>query len=54
MVEVLVADTGRGKETNSLKVVFDRFYQEEGALRRSTCGTRSGLAICKQIVAGPR
>jgi signal transduction histidine kinase len=52
MVEVLVADTGRGIEANSLKVVFDRFYQEEGALRRSTGGTGLGLAICKQIVAG--
>jgi DICT domain-containing protein/signal transduction histidine kinase len=52
MVEVLVADTGRGIEPNSLKVVFDRFYQEEGALRRSTGGTGLGLAICKQIVTG--
>lgn len=52
MVEVLVADTGRGIEPNSLKVVFDRFYQEEGALRRSTGGTGLGLAICKQIVVG--
>jgi len=52
MVEVLVADTGRGIEANSLKVVFERFYQEEGALRRSTGGTGLGLAICKQIVAG--
>ncbi|MBD0312151.1 MAG: GAF domain-containing protein [Microcoleus sp. T3-bin5] len=52
MVEVLVADTGRGIEANSLKVVFERFYQEEGALRRSAGGTGLGLAICKQIVAG--
>jgi signal transduction histidine kinase len=52
MVEVLVADTGRGIEAKSLKVVFDRFYQEEGALRRSAGGTGLGLAICKQIVAG--
>lgn len=52
MVEVLVADTGRGIEPSSLKVVFDRFYQEEGALRRSAGGTGLGLAICKQIVTG--
>ncbi|MCY7385403.1 MAG: GAF domain-containing protein [Microcoleus sp. CAN_BIN18] len=52
MVEVLVADTGRGIEASSLKIVFDRFYQEEGALRRSAGGTGLGLAICKQIVAG--
>lgn len=52
MVEVLVSDTGRGIEASSLKVVFDRFYQEEGALRRSAGGTGLGLAICKQIVTG--
>jgi hypothetical protein len=52
MVEVTVADTGRGIEPNRLEVVFDRFYQEEGALRRSTGGTGLGLAICRQIVNG--
>jgi len=50
MIEVLVIDTGRGIEPNRLEVVFDRFYQEEGALRRSTGGTGLGLAICRQIV----
>jgi DICT domain-containing protein/signal transduction histidine kinase len=52
MVEVTVADTGRGIETNRLELVFDRFYQEEGALRRTTGGTGLGLAICRQIVKG--
>jgi DICT domain-containing protein/signal transduction histidine kinase len=52
MVEVTVADTGRGIEPNSLEIVFDRFYQEEGALRRTTSGTGLGLAICRQIVNG--
>jgi len=51
-VEVTVADTGRGIEPNRLEVVFDRFYQEEGALRRTTGGTGLGLAICRQIVNG--
>ncbi|XTZ09902.1 MAG: ATP-binding protein, partial [cyanobacterium endosymbiont of Rhopalodia yunnanensis] len=44
--------TGRGIEPNCLETVFDRFYQEEGALRRSTGGTGLGLAICRQIVQG--
>jgi signal transduction histidine kinase len=49
-LEVTIADTGRGIEPNRLETVFDRFYQEEGALRRSTGGTGLGLAICRQIV----
>lgn len=50
MLEVTVSDTGRGIEPNRLEVVFDRFYQEEGALRRTAGGTGLGLAICRQIV----
>lgn len=52
MMEVMVADTGRGIEPDRLEVVFDRFYQEEGALRRTTGGTGLGLAMCRQIVEG--
>lgn len=51
-IEVIIADTGRGIEPNRLEVVFDRFYQEEGALRRTAGGTGIGLAICRQIVKG--
>jgi signal transduction histidine kinase len=50
VVEVTITDTGRGIEPNRLETVFDRFYQEEGALRRTTGGTGLGLAICRQIV----
>jgi DICT domain-containing protein/signal transduction histidine kinase len=51
-LQVTVADTGRGIEPNRLNAVFDRFYQEEGALRRTTGGTGLGLAMCRQIVEG--
>jgi DICT domain-containing protein/signal transduction histidine kinase len=52
MLEVTITDTGRGIEPNQLEVVFDRFYQEEGALRRTAGGTGLGLAICRQIILG--
>lgn len=51
-VEVTVSDTGRGIEAGRLQTVFERFYQEEGALRRSVGGTGLGLAICQQIIEG--
>ncbi len=51
-VEIIVADTGRGIEAERLETVFERFYQEEGALRRSVGGTGLGLAICQQIIEG--
>ncbi|MGB3300064.1 MAG: DICT sensory domain-containing protein [Phormidesmis sp.] len=51
-VEITVGDTGRGIEADRLKTVFERFYQEEGALRRSVGGTGLGLAICQQIIEG--
>ena len=52
MVEVTVSDTGRGIEPDRLETVFERFYQEESALRRSVGGTGLGLAICQQIIEG--
>ncbi|WP_204140471.1 DICT sensory domain-containing protein [Halomicronema sp. CCY15110] len=52
MVQVTIADSGRGIEPYRLEAVFDRFYQEEGALRRTTGGTGLGLAMCRQIVEG--
>jgi len=50
VLEVIVADTGRGIDPDRLETVFDRFYQEEGALRRTAGGTGLGLAICRQIM----
>lgn len=52
MLQVTIADTGRGIEPYRLEAVFDRFYQEEGALRRTTGGTGLGLAMCRQIIEG--
>lgn len=49
-LKVTISDNGRGIEPDRLDKVFDRFYQEEGALRRSAGGTGLGLAICRQIV----
>lgn len=49
-LEVIISDTGRGIEPDRLETVFERFYQEEGALRRTTGGTGLGLAICRQII----
>jgi DICT domain-containing protein/signal transduction histidine kinase len=51
-VQVSVIDTGRGIEPQRLETVFDRFYQEEGALRRTAGGTGLGLAMCRQIIEG--
>jgi DICT domain-containing protein/signal transduction histidine kinase len=52
MLEVVVADTGRGIAPELLQKVFERFYQAEGSLRRTAGGTGLGLAICRQIVNG--
>jgi signal transduction histidine kinase len=51
-LQVTIADTGRGIEPSRLNAVFDRFYQEEGALRRTTGGTGLGLAMCRHIIQG--
>jgi signal transduction histidine kinase/DICT domain-containing protein len=52
MLEVIIADTGRGIAPDLLQKVFERFYQAEGSLRRTAGGTGLGLAICRQIVNG--
>lgn len=52
MIQITIADSGRGIEPYRLEAVFDRFYQEEGALRRTTGGTGLGLAMCRQIIEG--
>jgi DICT domain-containing protein len=50
MVEVAIADTGRGIEAKQLERIFDRFYQTESFLRRTASGVGLGLAICQRII----
>ncbi|MGK7895317.1 MAG: ATP-binding protein [Xenococcus sp. (in: cyanobacteria)] len=50
MLEIVIADTGRGIESSQLETVFDRFSQSESYLRRSVSGVGLGLAICRQII----
>jgi signal transduction histidine kinase/DICT domain-containing protein len=51
-LEIIISDTGKGIEPSQLEAVFDRFYQEENALRRNYGGTGLGLVICRRIVEG--
>ncbi len=51
MLEVTIADTGRGIESDQLETIFNRFYQAEDSLRRTVGGVGLGLAICRQIIA---
>lgn len=50
LLEVIIADSGRGIEPSRLESIFDRFYQEESFLRRTAGGVGLGLAICRRIV----
>lgn len=50
MLEIIVADTGRGIESQLLEIIFDRFAQSESYLRRSVSGVGLGLVICRQII----
>jgi signal transduction histidine kinase len=52
MLEVIIADTGRGIESDQLETIFNRFYQAEDSLRRTVGGVGLGLAICRQIIVG--
>lgn len=52
MLEVIVADKGRGIEPSQIEVIFDRFSQSENYLRRTVSGVGLGLVICRQIING--
>lgn len=48
-VRVSVADSGRGIPPEALPQIFDRFYQADSSLTRSTEGTGLGLAISRNL-----
>ena len=45
-----VCDTGLGLDPNSIKHIFERFYQGNNSRRMHTAGTGIGLNLCKMIV----
>ena len=47
---VQVADRGKGIAPADLPLLFDRFYQVDGAVSRQYGGTGLGLSICKAYV----
>lgn len=49
-LEVIISDTGRGISPNNLNAIFNCFYQEENALKRTVNGVGIGLTICYQII----
>jgi len=50
MLQIIVADTGRGIAPELLEIIFDRFAQSESYLRRTVSGVGLGLVICRQII----
>ena len=50
LLEVIISDTGRGIAPHNLKSIFNCFYQEENALKRTVNGVGIGLTICSQII----
>ncbi len=50
MVSISIQDNGIGIPKEHLGQIFEKFYQVEGSLHRSTGGTGLGLAITKGLV----
>ena len=49
VVQVEVADTGRGIRADLLEAIFDPFVQGDQTLTRSVPGTGLGLSISRQL-----
>lgn len=49
-VQLVVADTGSGIETDHLPSIFERFYRADSSRQQETGGSGLGLAIVKSIV----
>ncbi|MDJ0692276.1 MAG: ATP-binding protein [Xenococcaceae cyanobacterium MO_188.B32] len=49
-LEIIISDTGRGIYPHNLNAIFNCFYQEESALKRTVNGVGIGLTICYQII----
>ena len=50
LIEVSVADRGRGIPAELIDKVFDRFYQTESVVTGRKTGTGLGLSICRGII----
>jgi signal transduction histidine kinase/DNA-binding response OmpR family regulator len=50
-LELAVSDNGVGIDEDSMKHIFDRFYQGSNSRRMHVNGTGIGLNLCKMIVA---
>ena len=49
-IAVQVKDTGRGMDEAFLKILFDKFTQEDESIARSYSGTGLGMSISKHLV----
>jgi signal transduction histidine kinase len=50
IVQIAVADSGRGIAPEDLARVFDRFWRDESGTRSAVAGLGLGLAIARQLV----
>ena len=50
VLEIQVSDSGKGISRDKLPFIFDRFYQVDGSLTKSTQGSGIGLSLSKNLV----